>query len=150
MTRPFPVPLFVCVAFATACSLLGLGCPKKAPPPPVEDAGAAQALPETPDVTVLQALTEDAGEDVAPEVGKKAWTGPATNPNQQKVQACCAAMRAQAKQLGASSPEGFQINAVAAQCDLIAKQVGPAGNAPEFNQLRAILKSVKLPAMCQF
>jgi hypothetical protein len=58
-------------------------------------------------------------------------------------------MRAQAKQMG-NSPESFQITALAGQCDMFAKQVGPAGNAPEFNQLRAILKSVKLPAACSF
>jgi hypothetical protein len=49
-----------------------------------------------------------------------------------------------------SSPEAFQINAVAAQCDVFAAQVGPQGTAPELAQLRAILKSVKLPAGCQF
>jgi hypothetical protein len=58
-------------------------------------------------------------------------------------------MRAQAKQLG-QSPEAFQINAAAAQCDVFAKQVGPGGTAPEFAQLRAILKSVQLPSACQF
>lgn len=57
-------------------------------------------------------------------------------------------MRAQAKQMGAS-PEAFQINALAAQCDMFVTQVGPAGNAPELNQLREILKSIKLPSACQ-
>jgi hypothetical protein len=130
-----------------ASPVVFLGCPKKAPP--VEEAGASTPPPvDTADVTILQALTEDAGEEAAVEAGKK-WTGPAVNPNQLKIQACCNAMRAQAKQIG-NSPEAFQINALAAQCDTVAKQVGPAGNAPEFNQLRAILRSVKLPAACSF
>jgi hypothetical protein len=145
MTRPYTLrPVFffaLAIAFPTAL----LGCPKKQPP--VEDAGAPPPVADTPDVTVLQALTEDAGEEEA--APAKKWTGPAVNPNQLKIQACCNAMRAQAKQLG-SSPESGTIVALAAQCDVIAKQVGPAGNAPEFNQLRQMLKSVKLPAACSF
>jgi hypothetical protein len=58
-------------------------------------------------------------------------------------------MRAQAKQLG-SSPEAFQINAFAGQCDVFAAQVGPQGTAPELAQLRQLLKSIKLPSACQF
>ncbi len=84
-----------------------------------------------------------------PEAGKKpSGGGGGYNTNQLKIKECCNAMRAQAKSLG-SSPEGFQINALAAQCDMFATQVGPAGNAPELNQLRQILKSVKLPSACQ-
>jgi hypothetical protein len=114
----------------------------------VQDAEAPPP-PDTPDVTELAPLTEDAGEDAdAAEAGKK-WSGPGYNSNQLKIKACCNAMRAQAKQMG-SSPEAFQINAVAAQCDVFAAQVGPQGTAPELAQLRAILKSVKLPAGCQF
>jgi hypothetical protein len=133
-------------ALAAAFPLALLGCPKK--PAPVEDAGGPPPVAETPDVTVLQALTEDAGEEAEAAPPKK-WTGPAVNPNQLKIQACCNAMRAQAKQLG-NSPESVQIQGLAAQCDMIAKQIGPAGNAPEFNQLRQMLKSVKLPAACSF
>jgi hypothetical protein len=136
---------FFALALAFPAALLG--CPKK--PPPVEDAGAATAPAEVPDVTVLQALVEDAGDEGEAEAAPKKWTGTPTNPNQQKIQACCTAMRGQAKQMG-NSPEAFQVNALATQCDMFAKQVGPAGNAPEFNQLRAILKSVKLPAACSF
>ena len=51
---------------------------------------------------------------------------------------------------GLASPEAFQLTAVAAQCDVFAKQVGPAGNAPELNQLRQVLRSVKLPGACNF
>ena len=43
----------------------------------------------------------DAG-DGAPEAGPKKWTGPGMNPNQARIEACCNAMRAQAKTLGAS------------------------------------------------
>ncbi len=146
MTRPMlRTAMFFLLTTALPAALLG--CPKKQPA--VEDAGAAPAAVEAPDVVVLQALTEDAGEDVADTAPPKKWTGAPTNPNQTKVQACCNAMRAQAKQIG-NSPEAFQITALAGQCDMVAKQVGPAGNAPEFNQLRQMLKSIKLPAACSF
>jgi hypothetical protein len=59
-------------------------------------------------------------------------------------------MRAQAKTLGPSSPEGSQLVIGAAQCDVFAKQVGPAGNAPEVGQVREMLKNMKLPAACSF
>ena len=58
-------------------------------------------------------------------------------------------MRTESTKLG-SSPEAFQITALAAQCDALAVQIGSQGNAPEFNQLRQILKSIKLPAACNF
>jgi hypothetical protein len=136
------------LAFTLSFPWLTMGCPKK-PAPVVVDAGEAPP-PASSTVTELAPLTDDGGEDgpVEAEAGKK-W-GPAVNPNQMKIQACCSAMRTQAKSLGTTSPEGFQLNAMAAQCDVFAKQVGPAGNAPEFNQLRQILKSVKLPSACQF
>ena len=126
-----------------------LGCPKKQAA--IEDSGPhAPVVQDVPDVVVLQALTEeDAGPDAADAAAPKKWTGPATNPNQQKIQMCCNAMRAQAKQIG-NSPEAVQIAQLAAACDMFATQVGPAGNAPEFNQLRQMLKSVKLPAACSF
>jgi|HubBroStandDraft_2_1064218.scaffolds.fasta_scaffold637679_1 hypothetical protein len=127
-----------------------LGCPKKAPPPGVDAGEPAPAASVT--VTELAPLTEDeAGADAAPEAGPRKWTGTGTasNPNQIKIAACCNAMRAQAKQMGAS-PEAFQLNAVASQCDMFAKQVGPTGNAPELNQARAVLRSLKLPAACSF
>jgi hypothetical protein len=145
-TVPFPVQLLVLLSV----SLLALGCQRKAQPPPVEDAEPPPPATTT-SVTELAPLTDstDAG-DAATEAGAKKWTGPALNPNQMKIEACCNGMRAQAKALGANSPESFQINAVAAQCDMFAKQVGPQGNAPEFAQLRQILKSLKLPAVCQF
>jgi hypothetical protein len=147
MTRSSTFRTLTFLALVTAFPAALLGCPKKQPP--VVDAGAAPTAAEAPDVVVLSALTEDAGEDVEAAAAVKKWTGPAVNPNQQKIQACCNAMRSQAKQLG-NSPEAFQITAFAGQCDVFAKQVGPAGNAPEFNQLRQMLRSVKLPAACSF
>ncbi len=135
------------LAFTAFVPVLVMGCPKKEPV--VED--AAPPTPATvPTVTELAPLTDDGGPDAAdaaPEVHKKP-SGPGLNANQMKIKACCNAMRAQAKAMG-SSPEGFQINALAAQCDTFATQVGPAGNAPELNQLRQILKSLTLPSACQ-
>lgn len=136
-------------ALSLSVVLLVIGCQKKQP---VEIDAGGPAPAATPSVTELQPLMDDAGDDAgdaAAEAGKK-WTGPAMTPNQIKVQVCCNSMRAQAKQIGASSPEGFQLNAVAAQCDQLAKQIGPLGTAPEFNQLRQILQTVKLPSACQF
>lgn len=138
----------VLVTFALAFPVFVLGCPKKQPP--VVDAGEPPPPPAASSVTELAPLIEDAGEDVADvvEAGKK-WTGPGVNANQAKIMACCGAMRAEARKLGAS-PEAFQLTAAAQQCDVFARQVGPAGNAPELNQLRQVLRSVKLPAACQF
>ena len=139
----------VFLAFSTFFPVLVMGCPKKEPA--VEDAGAPPPPPASTTVTELAPLGDDGGPDAdaAPEAGKKpSGGGGGYNSNQLKIKECCSAMRAQAKSLG-SSPEGFQINALAAQCDMFATQVGPAGNAPELNQLRQILKSVKLPSACQ-
>jgi hypothetical protein len=137
------------LAFSTIFPLLVMGCPKKEPA--VEDAGAPPPPPaSTPSVTELAPLGDDGGPDAADaaaEAGKK-YSGGGLNANQSKIKACCTAMRAQAKALG-SSPEAFQINALAAQCDMFVTQVGPAGNAPEMAQLRQILKSVKLPSACE-
>jgi hypothetical protein len=93
--------------------------------------------------------TAEATSDAAP----RKWAGTGggvSNGNQLKIQACCNAMRSQAKTMGPGSPEGFQLGGLAAQCDVFAKQVGPAGNAPEVGQLREMLKSLKLPAACSF
>jgi hypothetical protein len=149
MTRSPVRRTLVFLAFSTFFPVLVMGCPKKEPA--VEDAGAPPPPPASTTVTELAPLGDDGGPDAdaAPEAGKKAsGGGGGYNTNQLKIKECCNAMRAQAKSLG-SSPEGFQINALAAQCDMFATQVGPAGNAPELNQLRQILKSVKLPSACQ-
>jgi hypothetical protein len=130
-------------AFALFIPAALIGCPKKAAP--VEDAGAPPPA-STPSVTELAPLVEEAGPDAAPEAAPKKWGGGGYNSNQLKIKECCNAMRAQAKQMG-NSPE---MTAAAMQCDAIAAQVGPSGTAPEFAQLRAILKSIKLPSACQF
>jgi hypothetical protein len=138
-------------AFALAFPAVLMGCPKK--PAPVADAGEPPPPASSTGVTELAPLTEDdAGpSDAAAEAAPKKWTGgPGMNQNQSRIAMCCSAMRAEAKKLGPGSPEGFQLNAIAGQCDVFARQVGPAGNAPELNQLRQVLKSVKLPAACQF
>lgn len=148
MTSVTVVRRLALLSLMMSLALLFLGCPKK-PAPPVEDAGLP-APASTPSVTELAPLTDiaDAG-DAAAEAGPKKWTGPSMTPNQLKIEACCAGMRTQAKQMG-QSPEAFQLNAAAAQCDVFAKQVGPLGTAPEFAQIRQMLKSVKLPSACQF
>jgi hypothetical protein len=136
--------------FALAFPVLVMGCPKKQPP--VVDAGEPAPPASSTSVAELAPLTDDDAGDAGAEAeaGPKKWTGPGVNPNQSKIQACCRAMRTEARTLGPSSPEAFQLNAIAAQCDVFAKQVGPAGNAPELNQLRQVLRSVKLPSACQF
>ncbi|HEY3817397.1 MAG TPA: hypothetical protein VGL81_09515 [Polyangiaceae bacterium] len=148
MTRSPARRAVIFFTFALVFPVFVMGCPKK--PAPVVDAGEPPP-PAATSVAELAPLIDDAGEDGdgAPEAGPKRWTGPGVNPNQARIQACCNAMRSQAKGLGAS-PEAFQLNAVAAQCDVFAKQVGPAGNAPELNQLRQVLRSVKLPGACNF
>jgi hypothetical protein len=138
---------FALMSLAMSLPMLVLGCPKKQPPPPAENPAPASA----PTVTELVPLTDtpDAG-DAAAEAATKKWVGPSLTPNQMKIEACCAGMRAQAKTAGLQSPEGFQLNAAAVQCDTFAKQVGPHGTAPEFAQIRQLLQAVKLPAACQF
>jgi hypothetical protein len=147
MSSPRSAILFL--SLAAILPAYWAGCSKKAPPA-VEDAGVVPPPASTPEVTELEPLTEDAGPEAS--VAPRKWsggTGGTANANQSKVKACCNAMRTQAKQMG-SSPEAFQVTALAAQCDMFAGQIGSQGNAPEFNQLRQMLKSIKLPAACQF
>jgi hypothetical protein len=151
MTRSPVRRAVIFFTFALAIPAFATGCPKK--PAPVVDAGEPPPPPASSSVTELAPLLEDdAGDagDGAAEAGPKKWTGTGMNPNQSRIAMCCSAMRAEARKLGPGAPEAFQLNAIAGQCDVFAKQVGPAGNAPELNQLRQILRSVKLPAACQF
>jgi hypothetical protein len=134
MTRSSARRAFLFVISMTLPVVL-LGCPKK-PAPVVQDAG--DPAPPAPSVTQLSALTDDAG-DEAPEAGPKKWNGPSVNPNQQKIKACCNAMRA---------THDPTLMAFAMQCDALASQVGPSGSDPAFAQLRAILKGAKLPGAC--
>ncbi len=123
--------------FALGIPVLTTGCPKK--PVPVEDAGEAPPA-SSPSVTQLAPLTDDGGDEGgdASDGGHPHW-GPPVNPNQQRIKACCNALR------GTHDP---MLMAIAGQCDMIAAQVGPSGSDPAFAQLRAILKSQKLPAAC--
>jgi hypothetical protein len=134
---------FIAVVVSFPAALMG--CPKK-PAPVVEDAAPVAPPASTPEVTELAPLVEEAGVDA--DAAPKKWTGGGggTNANQVKIKQCCNALRNQSKTMG-NSPE---LNTMAMTCDAIAAQVGPAGNAPEFAQLRAILKSVQLPAACNF
>ena len=123
--------------FAFSIPVLTTGCPKK--PVPVEDAGEAPPA-STPSVTQLAPLTDDGGDEAgdASDGGHHGW-GPPVNPNQQRIKACCNALR------GTHDP---MLMSIAAQCDVLASQVGPSGSDPAFAQLRAILKTQKLPAAC--
>jgi hypothetical protein len=143
---------FAFVAMVISVPVLLLGCPKKEAPMSQEDAAAPAPLaPSAPAVTELAPVVEDAGEDAdaAEASPPKKWTGPALSANQAKIKVCCNAMRSQAKQLGAS-PEGYQLNTMAMQCDAFVVQIGPQGTAPELSQFREVLKNIKLPAACQF
>ena len=142
MALSFRRSLFA-VAIFSALPLL-VACPKKevpqvdaAPPPPTPEAST----------TVLVPMEEDAGEDAdAAEAGKKA-TGPYVPTNVARLRQCCAALRNQAKQLGAS-PEAGMLTSAAAQCDAMAAQVGPGGTAPELGVLRGLLAGKTIPAAC--
>ncbi len=137
--------------FAIAALIYVTGCPKRHSA--VEDAGSPPPpQPSTPEVTELRPITEDAGSDgaaVDAAMAKKPSGAGTYNANQQKIRQCCNAMRTQAKQLG-PSPEANQLVGFATYCDTLALQVGPQGTAPEFNQLRQLLKSITLPSGCQF
>ncbi len=106
---------------------------------PASAASAASSPASSPSVTQLAPLTDDGGEDAAAEAEAGHHWGPPVNPNQQRIKACCNALR------GTHDP---MLASIAAQCDIIAAQVGPSGSDPAFAQLRAILKSQKLPAAC--
>jgi len=148
MTRSPARRAGVFVAFALAFPVLLMGCPQKQPLG--VDAGEPAPPASSTSVAELAPLTDDDAGDGGVEAAPKKWTGPGVNPNQSKIQACCRAMRAEARTLGQASPEAFQLNAMAGQCDIFARQVGPAGNAPELNQIRQVLRSVRLPSACQF
>jgi hypothetical protein len=140
------------VAVGALVAALVAGCPKKEAPL-VQEAGPPPAPePTAPPITELQPLEDEAGApgDAAAEAGKR-WSGGGGgyNANQLKIKACCGTLRTQAKALG-SSPEAFQLNALALQCDAFATQMGAQGNAPELNQLRQILKTAKVPLACEF
>jgi hypothetical protein len=142
----------VFLVYGAGCAAVIAGCPKSTPP--MDEAGAPpDSSIGAPPVTELSPLVDDAGDDadaaeaVAP---KKPAVRAGYTANQVKIRECCSAMRKQAKQWGESSPEGFQLMTLAAQCDTVAEQLGPHGTAPELSQMRELLKSLRLPAACQF
>jgi hypothetical protein len=150
MTRLQPGRALFAFVFFAALPMAVLGCPKK--PPPVEDAAPPPPQPEAA-VVDLAPITDDAGDADADEAGDadadaKKPMGQ-INPNQAKILACCAAIRAQARQLGPMSPEGAQLNMIAGSCEGFARQVGTGGNAPEFAALRAALGGKNVPG-CAF
>ena len=131
-------------AFLVASGVAVLcGCEKKVtppveapPPPPPVDAGIVQLVP-----------LDDAG-DAAPEAAPVKPHGPyvPTNTNTARIKQCCNAVRHEAAKLGAA-PEAAVMIGLAAQCDLLAVQAS-SGNAPEFAQVRAMLKGRTIPAAC--
>ena len=124
--------LFFLVAGVPSAAAGCSGCHH--PSAPVVDAAPVSS---EPDVTQLQFL--DAGDegDAAAEAEAGRRSVNPVPPN--KLTACCNALRAEAKKLG-NSPEAFQLNTLAGQCDQAVK-----GNAPELAGLFAILKSKNVP-----
>jgi len=94
-----------------------------------------------------EGVAEAGGEPAAR--AKKSTGGGSVNTNGLNIKQCCNALRAQATKLGPSA-EANEIVAVATSCDVVATQVAADGAAPELSQLRQLLKSVKLPSLCQF
>jgi hypothetical protein len=135
------------VAFMSALPFLA-ACPKK----DVPAAPDAYVAPVPTDSTPLDLTTllEDAGQDAAPEAAVVHHAGPSGNTNQVRARQCCAALRSQAKQMGAS-PEANMVMGIALQCDVVAAQIGPTagGQAPELAPLRNMLKGRTMPPVCQ-
>lgn len=130
----------VAIALLPGCD----ACGKKPPPPPIDLPPPVAPI----DASVVQIAplddAEDAGVDAPPAKPHGPWTP--TNTNAARVKQCCNAIRGQAKNLGAS-PEATLMMGVALQCDLVAAQVA-GGSAPEFSQVRQMLKGRTLPAAC--
>lgn len=137
------------LAFFSVMPILAFACKKPEPaivdsgPPPV----ATDAAP-----AILAPLDEDASVDLpdATDAAPAKHAGSGLNTNQARAKQCCAAIRAQAKQLGAS-PEANMLLGLATTCDQLAVQVGPTsgGQAPELAPLRQMLKGKNMPAICQ-
>lgn len=141
--------LLLAGACATAIPLLVAAC-KEAPPAATFDAAPA-AVPTDAAPTVLVPLDEDAGigVDASPPPVHHAAGGSGLTSNQTRAKQCCNELRTQAKSLGAS-PEANILAGFAAQCDMVAMQIGPTsgGQAPEFGALRQLLKGHTIPGVC--
>jgi len=134
MKRSPASPAFSAALVASILPLFLLGCPKK-PLPEQPDAVAPAAVD---DAGTLQITTsdDDAGDAAGPDAAKK-YTGPGMNPNEAKVERCCAHLR----QLIASVPGGAaapEMKAAVAQCESVRAQVKVNPNAPEIAQLRSL------------
>jgi hypothetical protein len=140
----------VTLSFTSVLPLMIVACKK--PPPAVVDAGPPPEVVVDAAPAILTALDEDAGQDAADasDGHRHPGTGTGLNTNQVRAKQCCAALRSQAKQLGAS-PEANMILTFAATCDQLAVQVGPtsSGQAPELAPLRQMLKGRNMPPVCQ-
>jgi hypothetical protein len=146
------LPLRMLLAFLTttgaaAATLPACSACKKDPPPHVDSPPPPPPPPVDAGLTPLIPL-DDAG-DAAPEPSgpaKPHAAAPPTNANATRVRQCCAAIRHEATRLG-TSPEATMMMTVAMQCDMVAAQVA-GGSAPEFGQVRQMLKGRVLPAAC--
>ncbi len=135
------------VSGVTLLSLPGCSSCKKEPPPAPVDLTPAATAP--PDAGVVEIKPLDDAGDAAPEPsGPARPRTPSTpsNPNVARIKQCCNAIRHEAKNLGAA-PEATMMIGIAAQCDLVALQIG-GGSAPEFGQVRQMLKGHTVPAAC--
>jgi hypothetical protein len=93
-------------------------------------------------------MVDDGGADAADAAdAKPKFTGPAVNTNVARLKQCCAQLNNEATRLG-NAPEAGMLKSAAAQCNTLATQVGPGGNAPELNVLRGLLAGRTLPAAC--
>ncbi|MGC4079445.1 MAG: hypothetical protein QM702_20880 [Rubrivivax sp.] len=119
-------------------------CPQKEkpPPPPPPPPPAVDAAPVV--LTVEEDAAADAPADADAEAGKKVVLG---NTNVLRLKQCCAALGAEAKRMG-PSPEAGMFLSAAAQCNAMASQVAPGGNAPEMGALRGLLAGRTVPAVC--
>jgi hypothetical protein len=129
---------------APALVVLFGACKKDPPPPPID-----LTPPPAVDAGVVQLVPLDDAGDAAPEATPPkphGGGGAPTNANAARIRQCCNAIRHEAAKLGAA-PEAAMLIAGAAQCDVVASQVA-GGSAPEFGQVRTLLKGHTLPAAC--
>jgi hypothetical protein len=141
-------PLLISLPLLAAIGVGVLGstaCEKKVPPAPEAAAPPPAATDAAPVVLVPLDDSLDAGVDAGPAKPRGPYTP--TNTNAARIKQCCAAMRSQAKNMGAS-PEANMMVQAAAACDMVALQVTATGTAPEFGQVRNMLKGRTLPAAC--
>lgn len=140
-TLPFA---FVVVSMSGALPLLA-GCPKD-PPPVVFDAAPPVVASIEP---VELAPLEDAGGEALDADADTGPKKPGLNINVARMRACCNAIAAQGKALGASPEAGF-INGIAGTCNAAAKQLSPNATGAELAPIRQMLKAggKPIPGVC--